>query len=178
MRKGISKAESRKALAIGEHMVRIGAVRDEHRRERRVATMPGYLGEGAYNVVCAISRDLVVRVQKEFNGWDDNSWELYEAAQVFPHVNMPTVWEIGRLSDGRMYAIVERMACAMRQSSTWGDADVLAAERAVVAHLKKHREVSELGDLHPENLMERRGSRELVITDCYIHRSVRGARHA
>lgn len=170
MRKGISKAERRKALAIGEHMVRLcAAVRAGFERNSRFATMPGYLGAGVFNMVCAISRDLVVRVQKEYKGRDDGSWELYTAAQMFPHVNMPTVWELGRLSDGRMYAIVERMACCMGQTSTWWEEeDVAEVERAVVAHLQEHLEVAELGDLHDENIMERRRTRELVITDCYM----------
>lgn len=170
MRKGISKAERRKALAIGESLVRMCAVVDDGvASPSQVETLPGYLGDGAYNVVCAISRDLVVRAQKGYNGMDDGSWELYEAAQMFPHDTMPTVWELGRLSDGRRYAISERMACCLWQSGTWREYDVPEVESALVEHLKKHRKVSELSDLHTSNLMERRRTRELVVIDCFIY---------
>lgn len=89
MRKGISKAERRKAMRLAD---KHAGLLDSGKCQ--ITTIPEFLGNGWHNAVYALSADLVLRIQR-VAGEEDSSWDFYEAAQLYPHPALPTVWELG-----------------------------------------------------------------------------------
>lgn len=160
MRKGVSKAERRKAMRIADKHAGVQA-RDEGGQE-----IPEFLDRGAYNAVYALSADLVLRIQRSA-GEADSSWDFYEIAQLYPHTALPTVWELGEFK-GYKFAIVERMECTLHALEVRGRPVSLAAAKAnAVEHLMT---VSgkEVYDAHEYNIMQRRKKDEFVLVDCFL----------
>lgn len=160
MRKGISKAERRKAMRVAE----------KHARAIywRWNEIPEFLAHGAFNVVYALSADLVLRIQKRADE-EDSSWDFYEAAQLYPHPSLPTVWELGEFK-GYKFSIVERMECTLHAlevrgrpvSLTEGEAAALAVEHLMAVTRKA------VYDTHECNIMKRRKKDEFVLVDCLL----------
>lgn len=167
MRNGLKKCERRKAISVAIESASKSSMGGAKKLVR------GYIGNGAYNYVYAVTADLVVRVEEEHHPWD-TSWRMYEIAQLDPHPNLPVVWEIGSLQCGRRYAIVERMECALVEVEYWSDKSVDELDygiREVTAearrHLRKYARV--VSDLHEGNVMLRRKTHDAVLTDCLIY---------
>lgn len=76
MRKGISKAERRKAMRLAE---RYAGLLDSV--SGQLATIPEFLDHGAYNAVYALSADLVLRIQRSA-GAEDSSWDFLRGRAV------------------------------------------------------------------------------------------------
>ena len=161
MRKGISKAERRKAMRVAEKHAGVLAS-DSGQFE----TIPEFLAHGAFNAVYALSSDIVLRIQRSA-GEEDTSWNFYEVAQLYPHPSLPTVWELGEFK-GYKLAIVERMECTLDALEDRGRQVPLAAEGPAVEHLMT---VSgkEVHDTHPYNIMKRRKKDEFVLVDCFLN---------
>lgn len=158
MRKGISKAERRKAMRVAEKHA--GAT------DWRWKELPEFLDNGAFNVVYALSADLVLRIQR-MAGEEDSSWDLYEAAQLYPHPSLPTVWELGEFK-GCKFAIVERMGCTLHALEVAGRPISLRAAKAnAVEHLTKVTRRA-VYDTHDCNIMKRRKKDEYVLVDCFL----------
>ena len=163
MRKGISKAERRKAMRVAEKHAGV------RRRYERWQKIPEFLDHGAFNAVYALSADLVLRIQRNA-GEEDTSWDFYEAAQLYPHPALPTVWELGEF-EGYKFAIVERMECTLHALEAKGRPVsfycLAAAEYHAVEHLMT---VSgkEVHDTHKYNIMKRRKKDEFVLVDCFL----------
>lgn len=171
MRKGISKAERRKAMALVREHVRVmnsGGL--EH------ASIPEFIAAGGYNCVYALSKDLVLRVQ--YSDAYDSSWEFYEVAQLQPHSGLPTVWELGEF-EGMRFGIIERMECTLGDLI---DAGVIGASldscalgawlKDAIGPVKEHvTKVTgkDVCDTHSYNVMRRRKTQELVLTDCMLY---------
>lgn len=159
MRKGVSKAERRKALRLAEkHAGADSRIRKE---------LPEFLDIGAFNVVYALSADLVLRIQR-MAGEEDSSWDFYEAAQLYPHPALPTVWELGEFN-GYKFAIVERMDCTLHALEARGR--LATGSSAAKVHAVEHlmtvtRKV--VYDTHEYNIMKRRKKDEFVLVDCFL----------
>lgn len=160
MRKGISKSERRKAMRVAEKHAVL--------RERRgsLLAIPEYLDRGAFNVVFALSADLVLRIQLSA-GEEDSSWDFYEAAQLYPHPTLPIVWELGEFK-GYKFAIVERMDCTLHALEVAGrPISLRAAKDHAVEHLMTVTRKA-VYDTHEWNIMKRRKKDELVLVDCLL----------
>lgn len=171
MRKGISKAERRKAMALVEAHVRVANSRDSEFKQ-----IPEFIGAGAYNCVYALSKDLVLRIQHSDDY--DSSWEFYDVAQFNPHSGLPTVWELGEF-EGRSFGIIERMDCTLRSLVDSGAIGPFQDKRTIDAWLEdvigtaiEHVAMATgkyVGDTHQCNVMRRRKTQELVLTDCLLY---------
>lgn len=159
MRKCVQKWERKRAMAL---LARVSNAMGKETTEYTVAH--GFLGEGMYNAVYALSADLVLRVEKE-PGLDSKGWRTFELCQMYPHANLPVIWEIGIGDDGRRWAIVERFY--MQYADLPGvDGDERVPReltRAAEEHLWKQGVY--LSDNHGFNLMRRRKSDVWVIVD-------------
>lgn len=165
MRKGISKAERRKAMRLAE---KHAGVRERYEGGQEIPEFHELLGCGAYNAVYSLSADLVLRIQLSAGEEEDTSWDFYEVAQLYPHTSLPTVWELGEFN-GYKFAIVERMDCTLHALKDRGRPVSSAASKAnAVDHL---RTVSGKGvyDTHDCNIMKRRKKDEFVLVDCFIY---------
>lgn len=159
MRKGISKAERRKAMRAAEKHVRT--------IYWRWTEIPEFLDGGAYNVVYALSADLVLRIQKIAHEEEDSSWDFYEVAQLYPHPSLPTVWELGEFK-GYKFAIVERMECTLHALEARGRPISLRAPQVpAVEHLMTVTRKA-VYDTHEYNIMKRRKKDEFVLVDCLL----------
>lgn len=161
MRKGISKAERRKAMRVADNHAGVLAS-----GSGQLETIPEFLDNGSYNAVYALSADLVLRIQRSA-GEDDSSWEFYEIAQLYPHPTLPTVWELGEF-EGYTFAIVERMECTLHALEARGrPVSSAESEAYAIAHLTtvSGKRVS---DTHEYNIMKRRKKDELVLVDCFL----------
>lgn len=158
MRKGISKAERRKAMRVA---YRHAGADYEGRQE-----IPGFLDTGSYNAVYALSADLVLRIQRRAYE-EESSWDFYEAAQLYPHPSLPTVWELGEFK-GHKFAIVERMECTLHALEALGRpvSREEAAAPAVEHLLNVMNRVAY--DTHDYNIMKRRKKDEFVLVDCFL----------
>lgn len=163
MRKGISKAERRKAMRIAE---KHAGLLDSG--SGQLATIPEFLDHGAYNAVYALSADLVLRIQRSAGEDEDTSWDFYEVAQLYPHPALPTVWELGEFK-GYKFAIVERMECTLHALEALGrPVSGEEAKAHAVEHLRIVAPKSEVWDMHEYNTMKRRKKDEFVIVDCFL----------
>ena len=161
MRKGISKAERRKAMRVAEKHT---GLLDSG--SGQLATIPEFLDHGAYNAVYALSADLVLRIQRSA-GEEDSSWNFYEVAQLYPHPSLPTVWELGEFK-GYKFAIVERMECTLHALKARGRQVSLAeAKASAIEHLRIVAAI-EASDTHDRNIMKRRKKDEFVLVDCFL----------
>lgn len=161
MRKGISKAERRKAMRVAEKHT---GLLDSG--SGQLATIPEFLDHGAYNAVYALSADLVLRIQRSAYE-EDSSWNFYEVAQLYPHPSLPTVWELGEFK-GYKFAIVERMECTLHDLKARGRPVSLSAAKAnAVEHLRIVA-ATEASDTHDYNIMKRRKKDEFVLVDCFL----------
>ena len=162
MRKGISKAERRKAMRVAENHA---GVLDSGARQ--LDTIPELLDYGAYNAVYALSADLVLRIQRSA-GEEDTSWDFYEVAQLYPHPALPTVWELGEFK-GCKFAIVERMECTLHALKARGrPVSPSAAKASAIEHLSIVAPNNAASDAHEYNLMKRRKKDEFVLVDCFL----------
>lgn len=172
MRKGVSKAERRKAMAlVKEHVSAL------NRRPFGFESIPEFIDAGAFNCVYALSKDLVLRVQRVYAY--DSSWELYEVAQDAPHSGLPTVWELGEF-EGLNFGIIERMDCTLHSLVEAGAFGSLQDNRTFDAWLEdvigpviNHVVMAtgkEVCDTHQYNVMRRRKTQELVLTDCILYK--------
>ena len=162
MRKGISKAERRKAMRVAE---KHAGVLDSG--SGQLATIPEFLDNGAFNAVYALSADLVLRIQRSA-GEEDTSWNFYEVAQLYPHPSLPTVWELGEFK-GYKFAIVERMECTLHALEARGRPVSRAAAKAnAVEHLRIVAPKNAASDTHDYNIMKRRKKDEFVLVDCFL----------
>lgn len=160
MRKGISKAERRKAMRVAKKHAGVLASRG------RLHETPEFLDRGAYNAVYALSADLVLRIQRRA-GEEDTSWYFYEIAQLYPHPSLPTVWELGEF-EGYKFAIVERMDCTLRALEVRDRPVARAAVKTnAVGHLMTVS-CREVYDTHDFNIMKRRKKDEFVLVDCFL----------
>ena len=162
MRKGISKAERRKAMRVAE---KHAGVLDSG--SGQLMTIPEFLDLGAFNAVYALSADIVLRIQQSAGEEEDTSWDFYEVAQLYPHPSLPTVWELGEFQ-GYKFAIVERMECTLHALEARGRPVSRAAAKVhAVVHLMT---VSGKGvyDTHDYNIMKRRKKDEFVLVDCCL----------
>lgn len=159
MRKCVQKWERKRAMAL---LSRVSNALDQPTTEYTVAH--GFLGEGYYNAVYALSADLVLRVEKR-PGTDDG-WRTFETCQMHPHGNLPVIWEIGVHADGRRWAIVERLDIHYADLPGVDGAEQVPEEltSAAVAHLLRYGGVY-ISDNHGCNLMRRRKSDVWVIVD-------------
>ena len=165
MRKCIQKWERKRAMAT---LARVSKALD-NRIFDKLATYEyqmahGFLGEGTYNAVYALSADLVLRVEKE-PGEDIDGWEAFTLAQMYPHENLPVIWEIGVGDDGRRWAIVERLDIRYADLPGVNGSDLVPVELTSAAeeHMKQYD--VHLSDNHGFNLMRRRKSDVWVIAD-------------
>lgn len=171
MRKGISKAERRKAMGIVKEHVRVMCTFVCFGYD----TIPEFIDAGAFNCVYALSKDLVLRIQRRVER--DSSWEFYKMAQLQPHSGLPTVWELGEFRELR-FAIVERMDCTLRSLIDDGTVGPFQDNRAFdawleheIAPAKEHVKATtgkEVADTHQYNVMRRRKTQDLVLTDCLL----------
>ena len=124
----------------------------------------GFIGEGWYNAVYALSADLVLRVEKR-PGKDSAGWHAFTLAQLYPHENLPVIWEIGVGGDGRRWAIVERLDIQYADLPGVRGMEPVPPEltSAAVSHMKQYDVY--LSDNHGFNLMRRRKSDVWVIAD-------------
>lgn len=159
MRKGISKAERRKAMRIAEKHAVLRA-----RRWSRPG-IPEFLDSGTCNAVYALSADLVLRIQHRADE-EDSSWDFYEAAQLYPHPSLPTVWELGEFK-GHKFAIVERMECTLHALEALGRPVSREAPAHAVEHLLNVTNRVAY-DTHDYNIMKRRKKDEFVLVDCFL----------
>ena len=169
MRKGISKAERRKAMAL----IKAHVSATFHEVRERI---PEFINAGAFNCVYALSKDLVLRVQGSVE--HDSSWEFYEVAQLQPHSGLPTVWELGEFK-GLRFGIIERMDCTLCSLVGRGaigpfqDSQTFDAWlEDVIGPVKEHVVMAtgkEVRDTHHYNVMRRRKTQELVLTDCLLY---------
>ena len=159
MRKCVQKWERKRAMAL---LARVSNAMDKETTEYVEAH--GFIGKGMYNAVYALSADLVLRVEK-CPSTDIDGWRTFEICQMYPHVNLPVIWEIGIGDDGRRWAIVERLYMHYADlPGVYGCAIVpLELTRAAEEHLEKHD--VQLSDNHGYNLMRRRNSDVWVISD-------------
>ena len=159
MRKCIQKWERKRAMAT---LARVSNALSKPTTEYEV--VHGFLGEGAYNAVYALSADLVLRVEKE-PGKDSAGWRAFTLAQMYPHENLPVIWEIGVGGDGRRWAIVERLDIQYADLPGVSGMEPVPPELtcAAVSHMKQHDVY--LSDNHGYNLMRRRKSDVWVIAD-------------
>lgn len=166
MRKGISKAERRKAMRLAEKHVGAWAHYEEG---QDIPVFPELLGCGAYNAVYALSADLVLRIQRSAYA-NDSSWDFYEVAQLYPHPSLPTVWELGEFKSYK-FAIVERMECTLHELKaldlpiSWEEVEEAAAP--AVEHLFNVANMVAY-DTHDYNIMKRRKKDEFVLVDCFL----------
>ena len=165
MRKCIQKWERKRALVV---LARVSNALD-NRSFDKLATYEyqvahGFIGEGGYNAVYALSADLVLRVEKE-PGDDKAGWRAFTMAQMHPHENLPVIWEIGVGGDGRRWAIVERLDIHYADLPGVSGMELVPVEltSAAVAHMEQHDVY--LSDNHGYNLMRRRKSDVWVIAD-------------
>ena len=164
MRNGISKAERRKAMRVAEKHAGV-----PDRGTGQLETIPEFLATGAFNVVYALSADLVLRVQRGA-GEEDSSWDFYEAAQLYPHPSLPTVWELGEFN-GYKFAIVERMDCTLHDLEDLGrPVSRKEAEEAAAPAVEHLLNVANrlVYDTHEYNIMKRRKKDEFVLVDCFL----------
>lgn len=162
MRKGISKAERRKAMRLAEQHA---GFLDSGSGQRE--TIPEFLDHGAYNAVYALSADLVLRIQRSAYV-EESSWDFYEVAQLYPHPSLPTVWELGEFK-GYKFAIVERMECTLHALKDRGRPVSLAEAKAhAIEHLRIVAPNSAASDTHDHNIMKRRKKDEFVLVDCFL----------
>ena len=140
----------------------------------QLETIPEFLAHGAYNAVYALSADLVLRIQRHA-GEEDSSWDFYEVAQLQPHSGLPTVWELGEF-EGRSFGIIERMDCTLRSLVDRGAIGPLQADdpwlEDVIGQAIEHVAIwtgKYVGDTHQCNVMRRRKTQELVLTDCLLY---------
>lgn len=158
MRKGIRKAERRKALRVADKHVLANYWRWQE--------IPEFLASGAFNAVYALSADLVLRIQM-IDGVEDSSWDFYEIAQLYPHPSLPTVWELGAFK-GYKFAIVERMDCTLHDLEARGrPISLRAAKVHAVEHLMTVTRMA-VYDTHEHNIMKRRKKDEFVLVDCLL----------
>lgn len=139
-------------------------------------SIPEFIDAGASNCVYALSKDIVLRIQRMVE--IDSSWEFYEVAQLQPHSGLPTVWELGEF-EGLRFGIIERMDCTLDSLVDVGAIgpfqDNLAFEEwleGVLGPVKDHVVMATgkaVGDTHQYNVMQRRKSKELVLTDCQLY---------
>lgn len=163
MRKGISKAERRKAMRVAEKHAGL-----PYRGSDQLQTIPEFLAYGAYNAVYALSADLVLRIQRRDGEEEDTSWDFYEVAQLYPHTSLPTVWELDEFK-GYKFAIVERMECTLHALKARGRPVSLAAAKAsAIEHLRIVAPKNSASDTHDYNIMKRRKKDELVLVDCFL----------
>lgn len=165
MRKGISKADRRKAMRLAE---KHAGIRDRYANVQKIFEIPELLGCGAFNAVYALSADLVLRIQRNA-GEEDSSWDFYEVAQLYPHPSLPTVWELGEFMRYK-FAIVERMDCTVHELKARGrPVSTLAEAKAnAVEHLSIVAPKSAASDTHDYNIMKRRKKDEFVLVDCFL----------
>lgn len=161
MRKGISKAERRKAMRVAD---KHAGVLDSG--SGQIATIQELLDYGEYNAVYALSADLVLRIQLSA-GEEDSSWDFYEVAQLYPHPSLPTVWELGEF-EGYKFAIVERMECTLHALAALGRPVSRAASRAKAVRHLTAVSGKEVHDTHAYNIMKRRKKDEFVLVDCFL----------
>ena len=162
MRKGISKAERRKAMRVAE---KHAGLLDSG--SGQLETIPEFLDQGGFNAVYALSADLVLRIQRSA-GKEESSWNFYETAQLYPHPSLPTVWELGEF-EGYKFAIVERMECTLHALQARGLPVSRAAAKAnAVEHLRTVKPRSAVSDAHHRNIMKRRKKDEFVLVDCLL----------
>ena len=161
MRKCIQKWERKRAMAL---LARVSNCLDNPSHEDEYEPVPGFLGEGFYNAVYALSADLVLRVEKS-PGEDVKGWRAFTLAQMYPHDNLPVIWEIGVGDDGRRWAIVERLDIRYADLPGVNGMELVPEELigAAVGHMQ-HYDVY-LSDYHGYNLMRRRKSNVWVIAD-------------
>ena len=165
MRKCIQKWERKRAMAT---LARVSNALDNRSVEGlaidEYKVAHGFLGEGSYNAVYALSADLVLRVEKE-PGKDIDGWRAFTLAQMYPHENLPVIWEIGVGDDGRRWAIVERLDIRYADlPGVNGMQNVpYALTRAAEEHMEQHDVY--LSDNHGYNLMRRRKSDVWVVAD-------------
>lgn len=76
MRKGISKAERRKAMRLAD---KHAGLLDSGKCQ--ITTIPEFLGNGWHNAVYALSADLVLRIQR-VAGEEDSSWDFLRGCAV------------------------------------------------------------------------------------------------
>lgn len=155
----VQKWERKRAMAL---LSRVSNALDQPTTEYEVAH--GFLGEGCYNAVYALSADLVLRVEKH-PGTDCFGWSTFETCQMHPHDNLPVIWEIGVHADGRRWAIVERLDIQYADLPGVCGCHEVPKEltRAAEEHLEKYD--VRLSDNHGYNLMRRRKSDVWVIAD-------------
>lgn len=163
MRKGISKAERRKAMRLAE---KHAGVPDSD--PGQLETIPEILAYGAYNAVYALSADLVLRIQKKAGDEEDTSWDFYEVAQLYPHPALPTVWELGEFN-GYKFAIVERMDCTLHALKESGRPVSNAASKANAVEYLRAVSGKRVYDTHDCNIMKRRKKDEFVLVDCFLN---------
>ena len=159
MRKCVQKWERKRAMAL---LSRVATCMDRPTFEYQ--GVHGFIGSGAYNAVYALSADLVLRVEQE-PGKDSEGWYKFELCQMYPHVNLPVIWEIGVHATGRRWAIVERLDIQYADLPGVFGMELVPKEltRAAEEHLEKHD--VRLSDNHGYNLMRRRKSDVWVIAD-------------
>ena len=159
MRKCVQKWERKRAMVV---LARVSNCMDKPTDEYEVAH--GFLGEGSFNAVYALSADLVLRVEK-CPGRDIAGWRAFTLAQMYPHENLPVIWEIGVGGDGRRWAIVERLDIHYADLPGVRGMELAPEEltSAAVAHMQQHDVY--LSDNHGYNLMRRRKSDVWVIAD-------------
>lgn len=159
MRKCVQKWERKRAMAL---LARVSNAIDRPMTQYR--GVDGFIGEGLYNAVYALSADLVLRVEKE-PGLDSRGWRTFEMCQMYPHVNLPVIWEIGVHATGRRWAIVERLGIQYADLPGVDGCNIVPEEltRAAEDHLNKYD--VHLSDNHGYNLMRRRKGDVWVISD-------------
>lgn len=165
MRKCIQKWERKRAMAVLARVSNsLNKISGEEADTDEYKVAHGFLGEGSFNAVYALSADLVLRVEKA-PGWDPAGWKAFTLAQMFPHENLPVIWEIGVCDDGRRWAIVERLGIQYAALPGVDGYQLVppGLTSAAVAHLEQHDVY--LSDNHGFNLMRRRKSDVWVISD-------------
>lgn len=158
MRKCVQKWERKRAMAL---LARVSSAMD---KEAEYDGAHGFLGAGGYNAVYALGADLVLRVEQE-PGRDSKGWRAFELCQMYPHTNLPVIWEIGVHATGRRWAIVERLDIQYADLPGVLGMELVPEEltSAAVAHLEEHGVY--ISDNHGYNLMRRRKGDVWVIAD-------------
>lgn len=175
MRTKIKQHELRKAREILRSIDRMGGLLCRH-------SHPAYLAEGSFNIVFALTADLVVRVCRDVGVCGesikgDSSWEALALGAAMPELGMVKLYhkEILTVSGtGYLFGIIERCETVVGEACSIAKYNALRLDPYLIksaAIARFEARGLNVWDLHTWNMMLTRGrNKRVVITDCHVER--------